>query len=320
MRLTMKKLFRIYLLALFLLPTSLLKANEGSDIYPIEGRWDLTVNYEGRLVASWLEVRHTGINGYNGHFVWEGGSARPISKVEFNKGKVAFHIPAQWEFTDKELIFDGILSEGKLTGTIVNTNGKSYTFVGERAPKLWRDKAPKWGKPIQLFNGKDLTGWQALGNNNQWVVENGVLKSPRSGVNIRTVNTFDDFKLHIEFKYPKGSNSGVYLRGRYEIQIEDNKGLEPMSLYLGGIYGFIDPWLNMAKDPGEWQSFDVELVGRMVTVVANGTTIIYKQEIPGVTGGALDSKEGAPGPIMMQGDHGPIEYRNIMLTPAIYSK
>jgi hypothetical protein len=269
------------------------------------------------MAPSWLEVRHTGINGYFGRFVWEGGSARPISKVEFKDGKVSFHIPAQWERTDKELVLEGTLADSKLSGSIVNTNGKTYTFVGERAPKLWRDKAPVWGAPIKLFNGKDLTGWEALGKTNQWIVENGVLKSPKSGANIRTVKTFDDFKLHIEFRYPKGSNSGVYLRGRYEIQIEDNKGMEPMSLYLGGIYGFIDPWLNMAKEPGEWQSYDVELVGRMVTVKANGTTIIYKQEIPGVTGGALDSKEGEPGPLMMQGDHGPIEFRNIVLTPAI---
>jgi hypothetical protein len=312
----MKNYFKL-LLALLVLPTSLLKANGGGEKDPIEGRWDLTVNIDGRMAASWLEVRHTGVNGYFGRFVWEGGSARPISKVEFKEGKVSFHIPAQWEKTDKELIFDGTLSDEKLSGSIVNTNGKTYTFVGERAPKLWRDKAPVWGAPIQLFNGKDLTGWEALGKTNQWVVENGVLKSPKSGANIRTEKTFNDFKLHIEFKYPKGSNSGVYLRGRYEIQIEDNKGMEPMSLYLGGIYGFIDPWLNMAKEPGEWQSYDVELVGRMVTVKANGTTIIYKQEIPGVTGGALDSKEGAPGPIMMQGDHGPIEFRNIVLTPAV---
>ena len=287
------------------------------DSRPIIGRWDLTVDYEGRKAASWLEVRHTGINGYIGRFVWEGGSARPISKVEFKDGKVSFHIPAQWEKTDKELIFDGLLNNGKLAGTIINTDGKSHAFVGEKAPKLWRDKAPKWGAPIKIFNGKDLTGWQAIGNTNQWVVENGVLKSPQSGANIRTEKTFNDFKLHIEFKYPKGSNSGVYLRGRYEVQIEDNKGMEPMSLYLGGIYGFIDPWLNVAKDAGEWQTYDIELVGRMVTVVANGTTIIYKQEIPGVTGGALDSKEGEPGPIMMQGDHGPIEFRNIILTPSV---
>jgi hypothetical protein len=313
----MKNYFKVLLFALLVLPTSLLKANGGGEKDPIEGRWDLTVNIDGRIAPSWLEVRHTGINGYFGRFVWEGGSARPISKVEFKDGKVSFHIPAQWERTEKELVLEGTLADSKLSGTIVNTNGKTYTFVGEKAPKLWRDKAPVWGAPIKIFNGKDLTGWEALGKTNQWIVENGVLKSPKSGANIRTVKTFYDFKLHIEFRYPKGSNSGVYLRGRYEIQIEDNKGMEPISLYLGGIYGFIDPWLNMAKEPGEWQSYDVELVGRMVTVKANGTTIIYKQEIPGITGGALDSKEGEPGPLMMQGDHGPIEFRNIVITPAI---
>lgn len=313
----MKNCFKLLLLALLVLPTSLLKANEVAAKDPIEGRWDLTVNMDGRMVPSWLEVRHTGVNGYIGRFVAEGGSARPIAKVEFKDGKLAFHIPAQWEKTDKELVVEGSLKEGKLSGTMVTTMGKTYTWEGEPAPKLWRDKAPKWGAPIKIFNGKDLTGWEALGKTNQWVVENGILKSPKSGANIRTSKTFNDFKLHIEFKYPKGSNSGVFLRGRYEIQIEDNKGLEPISLYFGGIYGFIDPWLNVAKEAGEWQTYDVELVGRMVTVIANGTTIIYKQEIPGVTGGALDSKEGAAGPIMMQGDHGPIEFRNIIITPAI---
>ena len=313
----MKNYFKLLLLALFVLPTSLLKANGGGEKDPIEGRWDLTDNMDGRMAPSWLEVRHTGINGYYGRFVADGGSARPISKVDFKDGKVYFHIPAQWERTDKELVVEGTLKDGKLTGTMVTTMGKTYTWEGERAPKLWRDKEPKWGAPIKIFNGKDLTGWEAIDRPNQWVVENGVLKSPKSGANIRTKETYNDFKLHIEFRYPKGSNSGVYLRGRYEIQIEDNKGMEPISLYLGGIYGFIDPWLNMAKEPGEWQVYDVELVGRMVTVKANGTTIIYKQEIPGITGGALDSKEGAPGPIMMQGDHGPIEFRNIVLTPAV---
>ena len=138
-----------------------------------------------------------------------------------------------------------------------------------------------------------------------------------SDLNIRSTETFNDFKLHIEFRYPKESNSGVYLRGRYEVQIEDSKGREPLSIYLGGIYGFIDPLFNMAKEPGEWQAYDITLVGRLVTVVVNGVTVIYNQPIPGVTGGALDSNEGEPGPIMMQGDHGPIEYRNIIITPAI---
>ena len=71
-----------------------------------------------------------------------------------------------------------------------------------------------------------------------------------------------------------------------------------------------------AKPAGEWQSFDITLVGRMVNVVANGKRVICDQEIPGITGGALDSNEGSPGPLFLQGDHGPVEYRNIVITPA----
>jgi hypothetical protein len=112
----------------------------------------------------------------------------------------------------------------------------------------------------------------------------------------------------------------VYLRGRYEVQVEDNKGLEPSSTYFGGIYGFLTPNEMVAKSPGEWQSYDITLIGRRVTVVANGKTIINDQIIPGITGGAIDSKEGNPGPIYLQGDHGPIEYRNMKLTPVVSYK
>ena len=283
---------------------------------PIEGRWDLTVNMGGRMGASWLEVRHSGIKTLIGHFVWESGSARPISEVFFKESKVNFHIPTQFDVSDKEMYFEATLKDDKLEGTIISPLGKTFTFTGVRAPRLISTKKPIWGTPIHLFNGKNLEGWEALGKTNQWMVENGVLKSPRSGSNIRTTKTFNDFKLHIEFRYPKESNSGVYLRGRYEVQVEDSKGKEPLNIYLGGIYGFIDPLFNMAKDAGEWQSYDITLVGRLVTVVLNGTTVIYNQQIPGVTGGAMDSNEGEPGPIMMQGDHGPIEYRNIIITPA----
>jgi len=124
------------------------------------------------------------------------------------------------------------------------------------------------------------------------------------------------FKLHIEFRYPKGSNSGVYLRGRYEVQIEDSKGMEPLNDQLSSIYGFLSPSEMLAKNAGEWQSYDITLVGRMVTVVFNGKKVICSQEIPGITGGALDSREGEPGPIYLQGDHGPIEYRNIRIATA----
>ena len=157
--------------------------------------------------------------------------------------------------------------------------------------------------------------WHATGEN-QWIVSDGVLKSPHSGSNIVTNRTFNDFKLHIELRYPAGSNSGVYLRGRYEIQVEDNKGQVPDVGLFGAIYGFLTPSEMAAKSAGEWQSFDVTLIGRMVTVYANGRQIICNQEIPGITGGAINSNEGEPGPILLQGDHGPVEYRNIIITPA----
>jgi hypothetical protein len=282
---------------------------------PIEGRWDLTVDRGDKQVPSWLEVHHSGLKNLVGHFVGDGGSARPIAQVFVDGDKVNFTIPAQWEPTDQNLVFEGTLKDDALTGTIVSPMGKKWTFTGVRAPRLIPTAEPVWDKPVVLFDGKNMDKWQALGDN-QWVVENGVLKSPHSGANLRTKDVFKDFKLHIEFKYPEESNSGVYLRGRYEVQVADSRGKAPAPDELGGVYGFIAPIENMSKDPGVWQTYDITLVGRLVTVVLNGKTVIFKNEIPGITGGALDSKEGEPGPIMIQGDHGPIEYRNIILTPA----
>ena len=282
----------------------------------IIGRWDLTVNMDGRMAPSWLEVKLSGVKTLVGYFVADGGSARPISHVKVKEGKIHFSIPSQWDRLDKYMEFDAVLENDQLKGTITQSYGKVHSFTGERAPLLKRDKAPVWGKPINLLSGKGIEGWHADRNNNQWVNINGVLTSPKSGANIITDQNFEDFKLHIEFRYPAGSNSGVYLRGRYEIQVEDNAGKEPSSTLFGGIYGFITPNEMVAKAPGEWQTYDITLVGRRVTVVANGKAIIVDQIIPGITGGALNSKEGEPGPIMLQGDHGPVEYRNIIITPA----
>jgi hypothetical protein len=187
-------------------------------------------------------------------------------------------------------------------------------FTGVRAPAL-RHAEPMWGAPVPLFNGKDLTGWQAIGAN-QWTVVNGVLTSARPGSNLRTSQLFTDFKLHVEFRVPKGGNSGIYLRGRHEVQVEDSKGMELDSHHEGGVYGFLTPNEDAALAPGEWQAVDITLVGRLVTIVLNGHAIIVQQEIPGITGGALDSDEGSPGPILLQGDHSTIEYRKVVLTPS----
>jgi hypothetical protein len=143
-----------------------------------------------------------------------------------------------------------------------------------------------------------------------------VLRNTGRGSNLATEQRFNDFKLHIEFKCPPGCNSGIYLLGRYEVQIEDDEAKSPPTSWMGGVYGFLAPEVEMPRRPGEWQSFDIILRGRWVTIVQNGQTIVRGREIPGITGGALDSDEGQPGPIYLQGDHGGLEFRNIVITPA----
>lgn len=282
----------------------------------LEGRWDLTLSGNNREYPSWLEVTHSGNHTLVGRFTGIVGSARPISEIKYADGKFSFTIPPQWEGGENNFVIEGTLDNDRLSGTINTSDNKTFPFTGVRAPALRPEKEPQWGKPVRLFDGKTLNGWHALGKN-QWLAENGILRSPASGANLVTDQKFTDFKLHIEFRYPKGSNSGVYLRGRYEVQITDSKGMEPSFGELGAVYGFLTPSENPALEAGTWQSYDITLTGRMITIVANGKKIICNQAIPGITGGALDSHEGEPGPLLIQGDHGPIEYRNIILTPAI---
>ena len=283
---------------------------------PIIGRWDLTVQGPKRTYPSWLEVSLSGTRTLVGRFVGGGGSARPISRVDFKDGTVHFAIPPQWEKESSDLVVDARLTADGLEGTMVTPAGERQTFTGRRAPALRRNAAPACGEAAALFNGKDLSGWTTFGGTSQWSAKDGILDNAKSGANLVTTEKFDDFKLHVEVNLPKGSNSGIYLRGRYEVQVEDSTAPEPKSTDLGGVYGFLVPNENAGTGAGTWQAFDITLVGRRVTVVLNGKTIICDQTIPGITGGALDSDEGAPGPIYLQGDHGAVQYRNLTITRA----
>ena len=150
-----------------------------------------------------------------------------------------------------------------------------------------------------------------------WTVKDGNMVSPGNGPEIISDRKFGDFKLHVEFNCGKNSNSGVYLRGRDEVQIETESESEPPSHHTGGVYGFLAPTPELPRTPDKWQTFDITLIGRHVTVVQNGTTIIDDKEIPGLTGGALDSREGLPGPVYLQGsEKGHVQFRRITITPA----
>ena len=310
----MQALLQLFIsFSIFLFLNLDLSAQEKSEII---GRWDLKIEKDGAKLPSWLEIRKSGHQMLVGRFVYAFGSARPVAEIKQIGEQFNFSIPVQWEAEEGKMEFKGALKEGILYGTMVYVDGKLYNWTGIRAPKMKFNPNPIWGPPTQLFNGKELTGWTATGKN-QWTVENGILTSKSSGANLVTDQKFSDFKLHIEFRYPKDGNSGVYLRGRHEVQVADNQGEAPSDIKFGGIYGFLEPNEMAAKAAGEWQAFDITLIGNRVTVVANGKTIISDQIIPGITGGALDSNEGEPGPIMLQGDHSPVEYRNIVITPVM---
>jgi hypothetical protein len=284
----------------------------------IIGRWDMTVqDASGATYPSWFEATSEGTK-LAGRFVGRVGSQRPIKSIEFGDGHLKFSLPIQYERRKTDLHFEAKLVGDRLEGTAPDADGKPMKWTAVRAPKLERKSPPRWSKPITLFNGHDMSGWHVRDSAKAetWRVADSVMENTPHGTDIVTDQKFTNFKLHVEFKMVEKSNSGVYLRGRYEVQIEDNFGQEPESHRIGGVYGFITPSSNPAKKAGEWQTYDITLIGRTVSVVLNGTTIIDNAEMPGITGGALDSNEGEPGPIMLQGDHEKIYYRNIVITPA----
>jgi hypothetical protein len=289
-----------------------------SSIKPFLGRWDLTIRTPRQELPSWIDVSQA-----QGQpkitMVGTSGNAEPLSKVQINNGVIHFLSPKGDEGFSEDTWFSGKVLGGRLVGTTKSSNGISWHWTGRRAPSLKREGTPRWGKPVTLFDGKNLAGWRfrAPARASIWSVDNGALVKNGWGSDIITRSTFENFKLHIEFNCAPMSNSGVYLRGRYEVQIETDSADQPPSHHTGAIYGFLTPQPELPRVSGKWQTFDITLVGRTVTVAQNGTTVIDHQEIPGITGGALNSNEGLPGPIYLQGtEKGRVAFRHIVITPA----
>jgi hypothetical protein len=282
---------------------------------PLVGRWDFNLKTDSGTRASWL-----GITEKNGRLeVWyqpTGGNDYEVKDFKVDGSHLTLTLspataarPAMtWELD---------ATGGKLTG-VQKRGNSTIALTGLPAPALNRNAPKAWTNPEPLFNGKDLTGWEPLGNpaNSHWIVQDGMLVNQAHGANLKTTRTFEDFKVHYEVNCPAKGNSGFYLRGRYEVQIEYEPLSEnPVERRIGSIYGRIAPKSELPRTPGQWETFDVTLVGRSVTVVRNGVTIIDHQEIEGITGGALDANEGEPGPFYIQGDHtGGLKFRNITVS------
>ena len=290
---------------------------EGEDAFL--GRWDITAtgSPSGLPRNCWLELRREdGV--LKGRFNPGGGAVFDLPQVSIEHGELKFQYP-QWK-TGKPQVWVGMLNGARLMGA-ANVDGEMLSWSGVRGP-VWPATPPqrKPGKPIDLFNGQDVSGWLCQDPRRPmgWFVKDGILMNEGKGANnIYTQQKFNDFKLEVEFNVDPQSNSGVYLRGRYEIQILDGYG-RPLDVHSqGALYGFIVPAVNADKPAGEWQAYDITLIANRVTVILNGTKIIDNGEVPGITGGALDANEKGPGPIMLQGDHGRVQFRKVRLTPLI---
>lgn len=295
-------------ISLVLLTALLTSARSETQGNPFVGRWDFNVS--GR--ANWLGITQKGGN-LEVWFQPTGGNVYQVEDVKLDGSHLMLNL-------SRQLVWDLDASGDQLTG-VQKRGDKTTPLTGVRAPALKRSAPAAWSKPEPLFNAKDLSGWEPIGDpaNSHWAVKDGLLVNEAHGANLKTTRKFDDFKVHFEVNCPDDANSGFYLRGRYEVQLEyEPLTSNPPERRIGSIYGRIAPKGDLPRTPGQWETFDVTLVGRNVTVVRNGVTTIDHQEIEGITGGALDANEGEPGPFYIQGDHtGGLKFRNITVaTPA----
>ncbi|MDP8980213.1 MAG: DUF1080 domain-containing protein [Acidobacteriota bacterium] len=282
---------------------------------PFAGRWDFNITTPNGTRATWLGVTEI----KDKLVVWfqpTGGNVYEVRDFKVEDSHLVLTLAAA-KADSPALTWDLQAVDGKLTG-VQKRGDNTLALTGVPAPALKRSPPKSWGNPEPLFNGKNLDGWEPLGNpaNSHWVVQDGMLVNQAHGANLKTTRTFDDFKVHFEVNCPDDGNSGFYLRGRYEVQIEyEPLTSNPVERRIGSIYGRIAPQPEQPRTPGKWETFDVTLVGRTVTVVRNGVTTIDRKEIEGITGGALDANEGEPGPFYIQGDHtGGLKFRNITVS------
>ena len=282
---------------------------------PFAGRWDFNITTPGGTRACWL-----GVTAKGGDLeVWyqpPGGNVYQVKDVHVDGSHLTLTLSAATA-SRPAMTWNLEASGGKLTG--VQKSGDITTeLTGMRSPAMKRSAPTAWTDPEPLFNGKDLAGWEPIGNPaaSHWKVEDGLLLNTAHGANLKSTRKFEDFKVHYEVNCPDDGNSGFYLRGRYEVQIEyEPLTSNPVERRIGSIYGRIAPQPELPRAPGQWETFDVTLVGRIVTVVHNGDTVIDRKEIEGITGGALDANEGEPGPFYIQGDHtGGLKFRNITVS------
>jgi len=281
---------------------------------PFVGKWNVTGDAPNEAYVYWLDVKDEG-GKVSAMFLNRGGSPVPGADVKIENGELTFKVSGTGEQPAVALRAAG----GKLTGT-VGTSEKSVKVTGVRPPEWGACNANgqhAFGKPVALFDGKSMAAWdvQFKDKPQNWTVEDGTMTNTPPANNLVSKERFKDFRIDAEYKLSPKGNSGIYLRGRYEMQVLDDAGTPVEAHGHMAIYSRKAPLVNASKPADEWQTVQITLVGNCVTAVLNGKTVHDNSRIEGITGGALDAKETEPGPIMIQGDHEKVWFRKVTVTP-----
>jgi len=291
------------------------------------GRWDISANTPPRPRAWWVELNGVGTPQANGTFVSAyNGDRNTIDTIAVENGELKFTIkpPNNNAKGGGPSVYHARLVGGKLQGTmeVEGRNAPAIQWTAVRAPVIKEHDDGTWkeGKPIQLFNGRDTSGWKALNPTAafKWTVADGTMRNAPPTTDLISEQNFWNFKLHVDFRIVEHSNSGIGLRGRYEIQILEDYGKPPNTHGAAALYSRIAPSVNASKPPGEWQTYDIRLVGRDLTVIHNGTKVLDKVTVDGLTAIANNSDEGEPGPFIIQGDHSYVEIKSFVVTPLVH--
>ncbi len=283
------------------------------------GRWAIQAD-GGRVF--WLEVRD-GPSLEGEFFGATGGRLARLIDPRVVNGELHFTVERVFDSSRVVRATTTARADGAgLRGATV-IDGKSWRWKGWRSPEIpdrddgsWREETP-----IPLLSG-NFEQLRALrpGGERDWRFENGVLRNvvPQASL-LLTRREFWNFTLHAEYKLPRNGNSGIGLRNHYELQLADDYGQPPSVHGNASLYSRIRPRVNASKPAGEWQFLDLRLVGRELSVTLNGVRVIDRERIEGLSGLALDPYEERPGPIAFQGDHGMVEFRNVVVTPLTQS-
>jgi hypothetical protein len=282
-----------------------------------DGHWLARGDNEPRIWAWSLEITGSQTAEPGGWFVTAfGGDRNKIvnAKVENGEFSFSFERPRQ-EGPPARLLYRFRLDgPDRLRGTFQRGDDVPMKWIGWRAPVLTEKDDGTWkeGQPVVLFDGATLSGWK---NAEGWEVTQGIMRNKPPVRDVISEKMFWNFKLEMEYRLQKGSNSGLGLRGRYEIQLLDDYGRPQNSHNHGALYSRITPRVNASKPAGEWQTMEVRLVGRDLTVTLNGQKVIEHGVVEGLTAIATNPDEDQPGPIQLQGDHTQVELRRMVVTP-----